>query len=94
MIKCNQAYPPPPKKYPYFATAVRRVWSHALESYGGVVHLLVGHPMLDEKIYPGSPGWGFGHKANNLPSIKNLIAEKRNNGCQLDNSGERPRKSY
>jgi hypothetical protein len=37
---------------------------------------------------------GLGHKANNLPSMKNLISEKPNNGCRLDNSGERPRKIY
>jgi hypothetical protein len=70
------------------------VWSNDPKSYGGVLRLLVGHPMLDKKNYPGPPGWGFGHEANNLPSIKNLIAEKPNNGCRLDNSGERPRKSY
>ena len=58
------------------------------------MHQLVGHPMLDKKIYPGPPGWGFGHKANKPTLHKYLIAEKPNNGCQLDNSGERPRKSY
>jgi hypothetical protein len=36
----------------------------------------------------------LGIRLTNLPSIKNLIAEKPNNGCQLDNSGETPRKSY
>jgi len=70
------------------------VWSNDLESYSEVVHLLVGCPMLDKKNYPGPPGWGFGHEANNLSSIKNLTVEKPNNGCRLDNSGERPRKSY
>jgi len=29
-----------------------------------------------------------------LSSLRNLTAEKPNNGCWLDNSGERPRKSY
>lgn len=56
-------------------------WSNDLESYGKVVHLLVGCPMLDKKNYPGPPGWGFGHEANNLASLRNLTAEKPNSGA-------------
>jgi hypothetical protein len=36
----------------------------------------------------------MGHESNYLTSAQNLIVEKPNNGCWLDNNGEIPRKSY
>jgi len=46
------------------------------------------------KGYPAPPGWELGHEINFLSSVQNLIVEKPNNGCWLDNSHEIPRKSY
>jgi len=67
------------------------VWSNDPESYAGS-SVATGRAFHagqakgddpDKQGYPGSPGSGLGHETNNLTSIKNIIVEKVNNGCQL-----------
>jgi len=79
---------------------VEFLWSNDPESYTGG-SILTGRAFHaaqakgddpDKKGYTGPPGCGLGHETNDLTSIKNIIVEKANNGCQLDNSGERSRK--
>jgi len=78
------------------------VWSNDLERYasGSVSTDRASHARKvegddpEKKGYPAPPGWELEHETNYLTLEKNLIVEKPNNGCWLDNSGEIPRKSY
>ena len=62
-----------------------------LRAMPAVVLLVAGPPMpnrsiamtADKKEYPGPPGWGLGHKANKLTSVKkkkNFTVAKPNDG--------------
>jgi hypothetical protein len=70
-----------------------------LRAMPAVALLLVEHPMPNwskvmtqtKKGYPDPPGWGLRHETNKLTSIRNLIVEKHNNGCQMDNTGKTTR---
>jgi len=106
IIECSRlsdgTYTESTLKCPYFVIVVRPVWSNNLESYASSSISTDGaSPARDvegddteRKGYPAPPGWELGHETTYLTSVQNLIVEKPNHGCWLDNSGEIPRKSY
>jgi hypothetical protein len=64
--------------YLYFDVVVGLAWSNDSESYAGgsVATGRASHAGQDkgddpdEKVYPGPPGWGLGHGAENPIPIK------------------------
>jgi hypothetical protein len=81
---------------------VRLVWSNDLENYvsGSVatgrashaIELTGDDPDKRDTLVLQAGGWGM--RLTTSPLYKYVIVEEANNGCQLDNSSERPRKSY
>jgi len=106
IIQCSRlldgTYTESPLKCPYFVVVVGPVWSNDPESYAsGSISIdraslsrEVEGDDTERKGYPAPPGWELGHETNYLTSVQNLIVEKSNNGCWLDNSGEIPWKCY
>jgi hypothetical protein len=67
-----------PRRHIYFVVVVRLAWSDAPESYAGgsvatgrAYHAAeIESEDPDKKGYPGPPGCGLGHEADNFTSVK------------------------